>query len=215
MQNSIRQPLINILIVDDHPIAREGLMAMLTRQKDFRVVGEAEDGLQAIVRYDQLKPDIVLLDLRMPRMNGHDTIAQLMTRSPKPRIIVITTYEGDEDVRRALEKGAIGYLLKDASRQVVWDAIRKVHAGQSILTPELFNSVTDAFSKPTLTEREDLVLKLIAEKSLSNKLIAYELGITEATVKTHIRNLYEKLGVRSRTQAINIATRRGLVHLGS
>lgn len=208
------RPAIRVLLVDDHIVAREGLRAMLKRNHEFVVVGEASDGLEAISQYDSLKPDVVLLDLRMPRLGGHEFLERMMNRSPRPRIVVMTTYDGDEHLRRAIKAGAAGYLLKDTSRQEVWDTIRKVFAGQTVVAPSLLDTLTQAVSEEHLTTREREVLQLMA-KGLSNKEIGNSLFVSEGTAKTHVNAILAKLKAMSRTEAVVIASRRGLVNLSS
>ncbi|MEM1182262.1 MAG: response regulator transcription factor [Acidobacteriota bacterium] len=202
--------MIDILIVDDHVVAREGLMAILSRQADFRVVGEAADGRQAVESYDRLGPDIVLMDLRMPGADGFSAIAELATRNPPAKIIVMTTFDGDQFLRRAMQMGAQGYLLKDASRQTLWGAVRQVHAGGSFVDHALMPKIAGAMSGPTLTPRELEVLEQLVH-GLSNREIAGALHISEATAKSHVIAILDKLDVSSRTEAAVAATRRGLV----
>ena len=201
-----------ILIADDHGVAREGLRAMLSRRKDFVVVGEARDGADAIARYDELQPDVMVLDLRMPRMDGFAVLAALKGRLPPARVLVLTTYEGDEDVRRALAAGAKGYLLKDATRKEVWAAVDQIRAGGTVVAPAMVGKVAAALSRPELSAREREVLGLLAKGS-SNKEIGAALSISEVTAKTHVTAILEKLDAPGRTAAVVTAVQRGLVRL--
>lgn len=203
---------IRLLIADDHPVVREGLAAMLNRRPDLTVVGEASSGREAIDLYRREKPDVTLMDLRMPEMGGVEAITTLRAEFPHARFIVLTTYEGDEDIARALKAGAQAYLLKDTPRDELLDAIRAVHAGHKRIAPEMAAKLADRLTTPELTEREMEVLKLIVA-GRSNKEIGAALTITEGTVKVHVNNLLGKLGVSDRTQAVTEALRRGLVHL--
>lgn len=203
---------IRLLIADDHPVVREGLAAMLNRRADLTVVGEASSGREAIELYRREKPDVTLMDLRMPEMGGVEAITTLRAEFPHARFIVLTTYDGDEDIARALKAGAQAYLLKDTPRDELLDAIRAVHAGHKRIAPEMAAKLADRLTMPELTEREMEVLKLIVA-GRSNKEIGAALTITEGTVKVHVNNLLGKLGVSDRTQAVTEALRRGLVHL--
>lgn len=203
---------IRLLIADDHPVVREGLAAMLNRRADLSVVGEASNGREAVELYRREKPDVTLMDLRMPEMGGVEAITTLRAEFPHARFIVLTTYEGDEDIARALKAGAQAYLLKDTPRDELLDAIRAVHAGRKRIAPEMAAKLADRLITPELTEREMDVLKLVVA-GRSNKEIGAALTITEGTVKVHVNNLLGKLGVSDRTQAVTEALRRGLVHL--
>lgn len=203
---------IRLLIADDHPVVREGLAAMLNRRADLMVVGEASNGREAIDVYRRERPDVTLMDLRMPEMGGVEAISALRSEFPQARFIVLTTYEGDEDIARALKAGAQAYLLKDTPRDELLDAIRAVHAGGKRIAPEMAAKLADRLTTPELTERELEVLKLIVAGQ-SNKEIGAALSITEGTVKVHVNNLLGKLGVSDRTQAVTEALRRGIVHL--
>jgi two-component system NarL family response regulator len=203
---------IRVLIVDDHPVVREGLAAMIERRKDMTVVGEAGDGVEALAQFHVLRPDVTLMDLRLPGMSGVEAIDAIRAEFPDARIIVLTTYDGDEDIYRGLQAGAMAYLLKDAPREELLEAIRAVHAGQMRIPPDVASKLAERIMGPELTAREMDVLRLIAAGK-TNKEIGAELNITEGTVKAHVNNILGKLGVSDRTQAVTTALRRGLVQL--
>jgi two-component system NarL family response regulator len=203
---------IRILIADDHAVVREGLAAMIQRRSDMRVVAEAENGTRAVELARQHQPDVILMDLRMPMLGGVEAITQIRAQQPQARIIVLTTYDGDEDIYRALQAGARAYLLKDTPRDELLDAIRAVDAGQKRISPEAAAKLTERLTAPELTPRERDVLKLIVA-GRSNKEIGLALHIAEGTVKIHTNNLLGKLGVADRTQAAIEAVKRGLVRL--
>ena len=207
MTNSIR-----ILVVEDHHVVRQGLVALIKTVEDMQVVGEACDGKQAVELFRQHQPDVTIMDLRLPHMTGVEAITAIRRDFPSARIIVLTTYDGDEDIYRALQAGARGYLLKDMSGDDLMDAIRTVHAGRSRIPPAVAQRLADRLGGPDLTGRELEVLKLIVSGK-SNKEIGRDLFISEATVKTHINSLLSKLGVSDRTQAATTALQRGIVHL--
>ncbi|MBV9224453.1 MAG: response regulator transcription factor [Acidobacteriaceae bacterium] len=207
MTNSIR-----ILVVEDHHVVRQGLVALIKTVEDMQVVGEACDGKQAVELFRQQQPDVTIMDLRLPHMTGVEAITAIRRDFPSARIIVLTTYDGDEDIYRALQAGARGYLLKDMSGDDLMDAIRTVHAGRSRIPPAVAQRLADRLGGPDLTGRELEVLKLIVSGK-SNKEIGRDLFISEATVKTHINSLLSKLGVSDRTQAATTALQRGIVHL--
>lgn len=203
---------IRIMVADDHHVVRQGLVALLKTVPDLQVVTEAADGQEAVERYDQSRPDVALMDLRMPRLGGVEAITQIRLKHPAARIVVLTTFDGDEDIYRAIQAGAKGYLLKGMSAEELIDAIRAVHAGKSRIPSMVAEKLADRMSGPGLTSRELEVLKGIVAGH-SNKEIGVELAISEATVKTHINNLLSKLGVADRTQAATMALQRGIVHL--
>ena len=203
---------IRILVVEDHHVVRQGLVALLKTVEDMQVVGEACDGKQAVELFRQHQPDITVMDLRLPQMTGVEAITAIRRDFPSAKVIVLTTYDGDEDIYRALQAGARGYLLKDMSGDDLTDAIRAVHAGRSRIPPAVAQRLADRLGGPDLTGRELEVLKLIVSGK-SNKEIGRELFISEATVKTHINSLLGKLGVSDRTQAATTALQRGIVHL--
>jgi len=211
---------IKILIVDDHTVVRDGLSAILARQRDFEVVGEAKNGAEAVERFNQLSPDVTLMDLRMPEMNGVDAMRQIRDTDPDARFLVLTTFDTDEYIFDAIEAGAKGYLLKDASRDDLFQAVRAVHRGDSLIQPGVAARVLDRLAQlsredPTtelLSEREVEVLQQMATGS-ANKEIASTLSISESTVKTHVANIFNKLDVRDRTEAVTQAMQRGIIKL--
>jgi DNA-binding NarL/FixJ family response regulator len=205
---------IRVLVVDDHPVVRDGLRGVLEGDPDFTVVGEAGDGLAAVERVAADEVDVVLMDLRMPRMGGVEAIATLATQAPTVRVLVLTTYDTDSDVLAAIEAGATGYLLKDAPREELLRAVRAAHRGESVLSPAVAGRLMGRVRTPASTpvsERELDVLKLIAGGA-TNKEAAAKLFISEATIKTHLLHVYDKLGVRDRAAAVSEAYKRGLIH---
>jgi two-component system, NarL family, response regulator len=203
---------IRILIADDHPIVREGLHAVLSDQPDLEVVGQAASGTEAVTLTLAHRPDVILMDLRMPGMNGVDAIAAIRAQWAEAHVIVLTTYDGDEDIYRALQTGAQAYLLKDTPRAELLEAIRAVARGQKRLPPEVAARLMERMSAEALTQREIDVLRLMA-RGRSNKVIGAELAISEGTVKFHVNNILGKLGADDRTQAVTIALQRGIIHL--
>ncbi|WP_158748555.1 response regulator transcription factor [Acidobacterium sp. S8] len=203
---------IQIMVVDDHHIVRQGLVALIATMPDMKVVAEAADGMQAIELHRRYRPDITLMDLRLPHKNGVEAIAQIRTEFPTARIIVLTTFDGDEDIYRALQAGAKGYLLKGMTADELTQAIRTVHSGKSRIPAVVAERLAERMGGPSLTSRELDVLKRIVG-GRSNKEIASDLFISEATVKTHINSILSKLGVSDRTQAATTALQRGIVHL--
>jgi DNA-binding NarL/FixJ family response regulator len=199
------------MIVDDHPVVREGLAAIFKSQKDIKIIAEAGDGEEACKLYDQLSPDVVLLDLRMPNKDGLHVIMELTARThPKPRIIVMTTYESEEDIRRTLKAGAKGYLAKGTAPQQIRDAVRRVAQGESLLPPSIASKLAESMAHPELSERELQVLQYMAN-GRSNKEIGQVLYISENTVKAHVKSILAKLDAMGRTEAIAIAIKRGLI----
>jgi len=204
--------IIRILTVDDHPLLREGIAAILGLQPDMQLVGEAEDGTQAIKIFRELRPDVTLMDLQMPILNGVETIARIRKDFPDARIIVLTTYAGDVQALRAMRAGAAGYLLKGALRRDLLDAIRAVHGGRRYLSPEIAQQIALHSSEDSLSEREIGVLRLVA-LGKANKEIAGELSVSEDTVKAHLKSIFAKLNVGDRTQAVTLALKRGIIEL--
>jgi len=203
---------IRLMVVEYHHVVRQGLVALLNTVPDMSVVAEGADGRQAIDLFRQHEPDVTLMDLRMPNMGGVDAVIEIRQSFPTARIIVLTTFDGDEDIYRALQAGARAYLLKGMFGDELMDAIRAVHAGKSRIPPAVAERLADRMGSPGLTARELDVLRLIV-RGKSNKEIGEGLNISEATVKTHINNILSKLGVTDRTQATTMALQRGIVHL--
>jgi two-component system NarL family response regulator len=204
---------IRVLIADDHAVVRDGLAAVLELQPDITVAGQAGDGEQAVARFRELAPDVALMDLAMPKLDGVQAIAAIRREFPAARIVVLTTYGGDENVYRALESGARGFLLKDCSSAELADAVRAVHAGGVHVSAQAASRLAArAGTGPALSPRELEVLQLIATGK-SNKEIGAQLFISEGTVKTHVLSIHDKLGVRDRTEAVVTAIRRGIVRL--
>jgi DNA-binding NarL/FixJ family response regulator len=206
------RPPIRILLADDHAIVREGIAAILGRQNDVKVVAEAGNGQQAIEAWERERPDITLMDLRMPGLGGVEAIAAIRRRHPEARFVVLTTYDGDENIYRALQAGAQAYLLKDMFREQLLEAIRTVHRGQRYIPQPIARKLADRLGNNELSAREMQVLEAIVQ-GCNNKEIALELGITEPTVKFHVTNILGKLGVSDRTQAVTAAIQRGFVIL--
>jgi two-component system NarL family response regulator len=203
---------IRILIADDHPVVREGLAAMITRRTDLTVVAEASHGREAVECFRQQQPDVVLMDLRMPEMDGVEAILTIREQTPEARVIVLTTYDTDEDIYRALRAGAKAYLLKDTPREELLDTIRAVAAGHTRVPSDVAAKLAERVSSEALTARELDVLRLIVAGN-SNREIATLLFISEGTVKTHVNHILMKLGASDRTQAATTALKRGLVSL--
>lgn len=203
-----------VLIADDHPIVREGLSAVIDDQPDMAVVGQAADGAEAVSLALVHRPDVLLIDLRMPELSGVAAIRAIRSEWPEAHVVVLTTYDGDEDIYRALQAGAQAYLLKDTPRAELLEVIRAVARGQRRLPPRVAARLMERMSSQALTEREVDVLRLMT-RGRSNKAIGTELHIGEGTVKFHVNNILGKLGAEDRTQAVTIALQRGIVHLDS
>ncbi|MBD3885623.1 response regulator transcription factor [Phormidium tenue FACHB-886] len=204
--------VVRVLIVDDHSIVRQGLAAIIENKPDMTVVGQAGNGQEAIDQYRQLQPDVTLMDLRMPQLNGVDATAAICAEFAHARIIVLTTYDGDEDIYRGLRAGAKGSLLKDAEPDTLLDAIHIIHNGQQYISPDVAAKLVQRMNNPALSDRELEVVHLMA-RGLSNYDIGTALGITESTVKFHINRILSKLGVSDRTQAVIMALKRGIAKL--
>jgi DNA-binding NarL/FixJ family response regulator len=211
---------IKILIVDDHPVVREGIGAMLRREPDFKIVGEATNGLEAVERVKELGPDVVLMDLRMPELDGVDAMIRIKADKPDIKFIILTTFSDDEYIFKGIAAGARAYLLKDAPREELFKAIRAVFRGESQIQPVVASRVLDRFAEMSrktpsadiLSDREVEVLQLMA-KGVSNKDIADQLSITQSTVKTHITSIFQKLNVTTRTEAVTTAFKKGIIQL--
>ena len=203
---------IRVLTADDHPVLREGIAALLEAQNDMFLVGEAANGREAIELFRKHRPDVTLMDLELPEMSGIDAIAEIRREFPQARILVLTTYKGDVHAARALEVGALGYLLKNALRKELLDAIRAVHAGRKCVPAESAIDIIEHHYSDPLTTREIEVLRLIAAGN-ANKAIAAELHVADETVKGHVSTILAKLGANDRTHAVTIALKRGIMHL--
>jgi DNA-binding NarL/FixJ family response regulator len=201
---------IRILTVDDHPLILEGIASVLQRQPDMELVGEASDGSQALEAFARLRPDVALIDLQMPGMNGIETIAAILEKWPAARCVVLTTYAGDVQATRALKAGAKGYLLKSMLRKELVDTIRTVHSGKSRIPAEVASEMASHLSSDALSGREIEVLRMVGE-GCSNKMVADHLKISEDTVKGHMRSILSKLNANDRTHAVMIAVRRGFI----
>jgi DNA-binding NarL/FixJ family response regulator len=205
-------PRIRILAVDDHPLIRSGLRAVIASEPDMEMVGEAANGEEAIDRYREERPDIVLMDLRMPVMDGLAATVAILREFPDAKIVALTTYEGDEDIHRALSAGARGYLLKDMMRSQLLQVIRTVQKGQRAIPAAIAARLAEYTPRIELTPRELEVLTLMA-KGFSNPEIASTLGRTESTMKVHVSNILQKLQATDRTEAVTVAIQRGILHL--
>jgi DNA-binding NarL/FixJ family response regulator len=206
---------IRLLIADDHPVVRDGLRAMLATQPDMELVGEAATGIEAVERVRTLRPDVVLMDLQMPDLDGPAAIATLREQAPGARVLVLTTFGTDADITRAVDAGATGYLLKDAPREQLFGAIRAAARGEAVLSPSVATRVLGRMRAPAeeaLSPRELEILQAVA-RGLSNKDIGRRLYVSEATVKTHLLRVFSKLGVDDRTAAVTVALERGIIRL--
>jgi two-component system NarL family response regulator len=202
----------SVLVVDDHALVRTGVTNIINQEPDLQVVAEAGNGLEAVEAHTRYRPDVTLLDLRMPVMEGVDAVRQIRERDPNARVIILTTYDTDDEITQALKAGAKAYVLKDISASDLITCIRDVLAGKTYLAPAAAAKLAEGVTRVQLTPRELATLRSMANGK-SNKEIAGELGISDRTVKTHLGHLFDKLGVTSRTEAIKVATRRGLVRL--
>ena len=208
---------IRIFIADDHPVVRDGLSAMLETQPDFQVVGDASDGVEAVQKVNEMRPDVVLLDLEMPEMDGVEALTLMRDAHADEKVIVFTAFDTDERILGAVKAGAQGYLLKGTPREQVFDAVRVVHGGESLIQPVIISKLLHRISQGTdepqsVTPRELDVLKLLG-RGLQNKEIADELSITERTVKFHVGSILSKMDAGNRTEAVSVAVQRGLIEL--
>lgn len=212
MEEITQSACITVLSVDDHPLLREGIAAIINSQPDMRLTAVASNGREGIQKFREHQPDVTLMDLRLPDLSGIDALIAIRSEFAKARIIMLTTFNGDVDIQRALKAGAYGYLLKSTPRKELLEAIRKVHSGKKNIPPEVAATIAEHLSVETLSEREIDVLRHLAGGN-RNKDIAKRLFISEETVKVHIKHIMEKLGASDRTQAMSIAARRGIIHL--
>jgi DNA-binding NarL/FixJ family response regulator len=203
---------IRILCVDDHPLVHEGIATVIRNQSDMTLIAEAFNGRDAVQKFREHKPDVVLLDLRLPDMSGIDTMITIRSEFPEARVIILTTFEGDVEIQRALEAGARAYVLKSMPPKELVEVIRKVHAGKKPIPPQIAAQLAEHYGDESLTEREIDVLRQIAGGN-RNRDIAEKLFISEETVKVHIKHVMEKLGASDRTQAVAIGVRRGIIQL--
>ena len=203
---------MRILIVDDHPLLREGISMVLAHESDIALVGAASTGQEAISMYATTRPNLILMDLRLPDMSGIEAMIAIREVSPRAKVVILTTFEGDAEVTRALTAGAAGYLLKTMPRKQIVDSLRQVHAGRRRIAPALAASLVEHLGQEALSPREITILQRVAEGD-RNKEIAARLFLSEETIKSHMKNILEKLGASDRTQAVSIAVRRGIMVL--
>lgn len=207
--------MIRILLADDHPVVREGLSGMLSGQADFEIVGNASNGREAVSLHAEIKPDVTLMDLRMPELDGVGAIERIRATDPGAHILVLTTYDSDADIVRSVEAGAVGFLLKDAPREELFLAVRRAAAGETALSPSIASRILERMRAPdtnALTKREIEVLEQVAAGN-GNQEVANRLNVSIATVKTHLVHIYDKLGVDDRTSAVTLALERGIINL--
>jgi DNA-binding NarL/FixJ family response regulator len=205
--------VIRVLCADDHPLIRKGIASILANEPDMQLVAEAADGQEAVRLFRELRPDVTLMDLRMPELDGIAATRVIRAEFPDARVIALTSYDGDQDIYRALEAGVRGYLLKEAIHTDVLGAIRTVQAGRRLVPQKVAERLSEYFPQVALTPRETEVLALVAD-GLGNREIAERLGRSSGTVKIHVENILDKLGAADRTQAVTIAIQRGILHLG-
>ena len=205
-------PMIRILVVDDHPLFLEGIATVVADQPDIEIVGRAVTARQAVAEFRRVIPDVTLMDLRLPDMSGNNAVTAIRAEFPEAKVIILTTFEGDFEIQRALAAGVRGYLLKSAPFEALVDAIRKVNSGRKHFPTQVAETLAEHFSSDALSEREIEVLKRMAEGD-RNRDIGKRLSISEETVKVHIRHIMNKLGAKDRTQAVSIGLRRGVIHL--
>ncbi|HEV3022834.1 MAG TPA: response regulator transcription factor [Pirellulales bacterium] len=203
---------IRVLCVDDHPLVRKGIAAILSNESDIELVAEAGNGREAVEAFRRHRPDVTLMDLRMPQLDGTAAVKQIRAEFPEARVIALTSFDGDQDIYRALEAGMRGYLLKESVHTQIINAIRTVHSGRRLMPQEVAQRLTEYFPQVALTPREVEVLTLVA-KGLANKQIAAKLGTAGGTVKMHVQNILAKLDATDRTHAVTIALQRGIIHL--
>lgn len=212
MPETIPGPKIRVLCVDDHPLVRKGIAAILNNEADMALVAEAENGSQAVELFRQHRPDVTLLDLRMPVLDGIAAAGQIRSEFPDAKIIALTSFDGDQDVYRALEAGVRGYLLKETVHADLLSAIRVVYSGKKLMPQEVAQRLAEYFPQAALSPREVEVLTLVAQ-GLANKEIAVRIGTADGTVKMHVQNILAKLDATDRTHAVTIALKRGIIHL--
>jgi DNA-binding NarL/FixJ family response regulator len=204
--------VLGILCVDDHPLVRKGIAAILANEKDMKLIAEAGSGAEAVEAFRQFRPDVTLMDLRMPAMDGIETTKEIRKIDPEAKIIALTSYDGDQEIYRALEAGVRGYILKESVHTEIVRAIRVVQSGKRLMPPEVAERLSEHFPQVALTPREIEVLQHVA-KGLGNKEIGVRLGTAAGTVKMHLQNILSKLGASDRTHAVTLAIRRGIIHI--
>jgi DNA-binding NarL/FixJ family response regulator len=204
--------VLGILCVDDHPLVRKGIAAILANEKDMKLIAEAGSGVEAVEAFRQFHPDVTLMDLRMPGVDGIEATKEIRKIDPEAKIIALTSYDGDQEIYRALEAGVRGYILKESVHTEIVRAIRVVHSGKRLMPPEVAERLSEHFPQVALTPREIEVLQHVA-KGLGNKEIGVRLGTAAGTVKMHLQNILSKLGASDRTHAVTLAIRRGIIHI--
>jgi DNA-binding NarL/FixJ family response regulator len=212
MNDTLTMTRIRVLCIDDHPLVRKGIAAILSNEADIELVAEGGSGRDAVALYRQYHPDVTLMDLRMPDLDGIGAVKLIRQEFPEARIIALTSFDGDQDIYRSLEAGVRGYLLKETVHTEILNAIRKVYSGKKLMSQEVAQRLTEYFPQVALTPREVEVLTLVAQ-GLANKEIAARLGTASGTVKIHVQNILSKLCATDRTHAVTIALQRGIIHL--